>query len=115
MTKVKICGLTNIHDTLDAIELGADYLGFNFYPDAPRYIKPEDFAEIVPEIPPSVATVGVFVNADPQFVIDMATDFDITMLQFHGDEKPAYCQQFARPWENERSHPDLATRVARTQ
>lgn len=96
--KVKICGLTNLEDTLDAIELGADYLGFNFYRDSKRYVSPEMFAEIVREVPYEIAKVGVFVNADPQFVIDISTEFELDLLQFHGDEKPEYCNQFARPF-----------------
>jgi phosphoribosylanthranilate isomerase len=97
-TKVKICGLTNFDDAIDAIELGADYLGFVFYPESKRYVKPQDFANIAVEIPSEILKVGVFVNADPQFVIDFATQFDLALLQFHGDETPEYCRQFARPY-----------------
>ncbi len=96
--KVKICGLTNFEDTLDAIELGADYLGFNFYKDSKRFISFEKFEEIVQEIPYEVMKVGVFVNADPQLVIDAATEFNLDYLQFHGDETAEYCNQFARPF-----------------
>ncbi|MCP5463400.1 MAG: phosphoribosylanthranilate isomerase [Deltaproteobacteria bacterium] len=95
---VKICGLTNVSDTMDAIELGADLLGFNFYPDSPRYLKPNDFKDIIDEIPFSIGKVGVFVNADPQLVIDIATEFNLDYLQFHGDESPEYCNQFSRPF-----------------
>lgn len=97
-TKVKICGLTNADDAVDALELGADYLGFVFYEGSKRYVKPESFAEIALEIPGEIPKVGVFVNADPQLVIDYATQFDLALLQFHGDETPEYCRQFARPY-----------------
>ena len=96
--KVKICGITNLDDALDAVELGADYLGFNFYPDSKRYVSLETFDEIIKEIPYEIAKVGVFVNADPQFVIDVATEFNLDLLQFHGDETAEYCNQFARPF-----------------
>lgn len=96
--KIKICGLTNLDDTLDAIELGADYLGFNFYPDSERYISAKNLAGIVSEIPFEIAKVGIFVNADPHMVMDYSTQFDLTFLQFHGDETPEYCNQFARPF-----------------
>lgn len=96
--KVKICGLTNIEDTMDAIELGADYLGFNFYKDSPRFLKDQEFEKIILEIPFEIPKVGVFVNADPQRVIDLVTAFDINFLQFHGDETAEYCNQFARPY-----------------
>lgn len=97
-TKVKICGLTNLDDTLDAIELGADYLGFVFYPESPRFLNPQEFAKFYVDIPTEIPKVGVFVNAEPQFVIDIATQFELALLQFHGDESPEYCRQFARPY-----------------
>ncbi len=95
---VKICGLTNLEDTMDAIELGADFLGFNFYPDSPRYIEPPRAKEIFREIPGAVAKVGIFVNADFQTVVDMAIELELDYLQFHGDETADYCNQFGRPW-----------------
>lgn len=97
-TKVKICGITNIDDALDAIELGADYLGFIFYPESKRYMVPEKFAEILDDIPFEIKKVGVFVNSDPEMVIDLAVEFSLDFLQFHGDEKPEYCNQFGRPF-----------------
>ncbi|EKD41290.1 MAG: hypothetical protein ACD_73C00775G0001, partial [uncultured bacterium] len=69
---VKICGITNIDDALDAVELGADFLGFNFYPDSTRYIEPEKAFSIIQEIPGAIKKVGIFVNADPQYVLDIA-------------------------------------------
>lgn len=95
--KIKICGLTNLDDTLDAIELGADYLGFNFYPDSKHYIDPESCQKILEDVPFTIQKVGVFVNADPQYVIDVATDLNLDLIQFNGDETPDYCNQFARP------------------
>ena len=96
-TLVKICGITNIADALDAVELGADYLGFNFYQDSPRYISPDDCKVLLSDIPFSIGKVGVFVNADPQYVIDVSTGLNLDLLQFHGDETAVYCEQFARP------------------
>jgi len=95
--KVKICGITNIDDALDAIELGADYLGFIFYPDSKRFIDVQSFSALMQEVPFTVPKVGVFVNYDQQAAVNIATDFDLNLLQFHGDESPEYCQKFARP------------------
>lgn len=97
-TAVKICGLTDLSDTLDAIELGADYLGFNFYPDSKRYVDPEQCKKIIDEIPFSVGKIGVFVNCDAQLVSDIAIELNLDMLQFHGDESPEYCRHFGRPF-----------------
>lgn len=95
---VKICGLTNLEDTMDALELGADFLGFNFYPDSPRYVEPALVGEILEEVPDNILKVGVFVNADRQYVIDTALDLNLDLLQFHGDESPEYCDAMGRPW-----------------
>lgn len=95
---VKICGLTNLDDTLDAVELGADFLGFNFYPDSPRYIDPVLAVNILDDIPSNIQKVGIFVNADPQYVIDLTLDLELDLIQFHGDETPEYCNAIGHPW-----------------
>ncbi|MCB1215348.1 MAG: phosphoribosylanthranilate isomerase [Deltaproteobacteria bacterium] len=98
MIKIKICGLTNLADTLDAIDFGADYLGFNFYPDSPRYIKPEVAKEIFQDIPTNIPKVGVFVNEDLQKVLDIAIALELDLLQFHGDESPEELNTLGRDW-----------------
>lgn len=95
---VKICGITNLDDALDAVEFGADLLGFNFYPDSPRYIEPPRAREIFQEIPQDIKKVGVFVNADHEGVINLACELGLDFLQFHGDETPEYCNRMGRPW-----------------
>ena len=83
---------------MDAMDCGADWLGFNFYPDSPRYVEPSKAKEILREIPPSIAKVGVFVNEPQDKVADLALELTLDMLQFHGDETPEYCNAFGRPW-----------------
>ncbi len=95
---VKICGITNLEDALAAVEFGADALGFNFFPESPRYIAPEAAKEILAEIPPVVWKVGVFVNESEERVRDLSVDLRLDYLQFHGDETPFYCEQFATPY-----------------
>lgn len=108
---VKICGLTNLDDTLEAIELGADFLGFNFYPESPRFISYEKAREIFQEIPQNIRKVGVFVNADLEEVKDVAIELDLDVLQFHGDEPAELLNEIGRPWYKVfrlRSEKDLA-------
>ncbi|MBX7147856.1 phosphoribosylanthranilate isomerase [bacterium] len=95
---VKICGITNLDDALDAVELGADFLGFNFYPDSKRYIEPEAADDIIQDIPSSVKKVGVFVNEQVEKVIDLAVALELDFVQFHGDETADYCNAVGRPW-----------------
>ncbi len=98
MTFVKICGITNLDDALDAVEFGADALGFNFYPQSPRYISLEVAKEILEDIPPAIWRVGVFVNEKESLVQDISQILNLDFLQFHGDETPYYCEQFAVPY-----------------
>lgn len=89
MTKVKICGITNLEDALEAIYAGADMLGFNFYSKSPRYISKEKCLEITSAISrfsAQVAFVGVFVNTDPVAIESTLRDCKLQMAQLHGDE-----------------------------
>lgn len=93
---VKICGITNIDDALDAAHSGADALGFNFYQKSPRYVDPQRAGNIIRELPPFVTAVGLFVNEDPGRVEDISGMCGLDILQFHGDETPDYCAGFSR-------------------
>ena len=97
MTRIKICGITNIDDALMSIDAGADALGFNFVPDTPRYLKDtKAAAKIIEQLPPFITTVGLFVNADPELIQSIADECHLDMLQLHGDESPQFCQGFNR-------------------
>lgn len=97
-TRIKICGITTVPDGIAAAEAGADAVGFVFYPKSPRYVDPAKVAEIVSAMPPFVTTVGLFVNAAPEFVNETLAVAPLNLLQFHGDESETYCRQFDRPY-----------------
>jgi phosphoribosylanthranilate isomerase len=90
MTFVKFCGITNYEDAKDAIDLGVDALGFNFYPSSPRYISVPDAQTIVRRLPPSIWRVGVFVNYSKEQIQQIAREVGLCTLQFHGDEPDSF-------------------------
>jgi phosphoribosylanthranilate isomerase len=90
---VKICGITLAEDAAAAIEAGATAIGFNFYPRSPRFITPEDAAEIATA---GVRRVGVFVNESPAQVAEIARIAGLDTVQLHGKEDAAeYPAQFS--------------------
>ncbi|HUL51097.1 MAG TPA: phosphoribosylanthranilate isomerase [Candidatus Nitrosotalea sp.] len=92
--RVKICGITNVEDALDAAGAGADALGFMFYAASPRNVSITTAADIIRRLPPFIAVVGVFVNATEDMIRKTATECRLDVLQFHGDETPEFCLRF---------------------
>lgn len=92
--KVKICGITNLEDAQAAVEMGADILGFNFYPPSPRYIEIDKAIKIISRLPGFVDTGGVFVNANRPDIRELTDAGLLNWVQFHGDETPEFCSQF---------------------
>lgn len=90
--KVKICGFTNYEDAAAAMEMGADLLGFNFYPKSPRYILPEKAAQIIGKLPAFIDIVGVFVNSSLEEIRDTIDLCRLSWVQLHGDESPQFCR-----------------------
>jgi phosphoribosylanthranilate isomerase len=91
--KVKICGVRSLEEAEAALEAGADALGFNFWPQSPRYISPRAASEIINQLSPVVSAVGVFVNEEASRIIDIASQVGLTAVQLHGDESPEFCRR----------------------
>ncbi len=97
-TRVKICGLTRAEDVADAVQAGADALGFVFYQPSPRAVTIARASELVRQVPAFVTTVGLFVNPSADEVRATLDQVPLDLLQFHGDETPEFCAQFQRRW-----------------
>jgi phosphoribosylanthranilate isomerase len=93
---VKICGITNWIDARRACDAGANFLGFNFYRESPRYISPARAGRIVSRLPEGVSAVGVFVNESEAAVIEIAGSVGLDYVQLHGDESPQMVASVAR-------------------
>jgi phosphoribosylanthranilate isomerase len=92
ITKVKICGITNYEDAIAAMDMGADLLGFNFYPKSPRYVTPEQATGIINKLPGFMDTAGVFVNASIEQIHETISVCPLDWVQLHGDEDPEFCR-----------------------
>ncbi|MFT3930540.1 MAG: phosphoribosylanthranilate isomerase [Spongiibacteraceae bacterium] len=115
-TRIKICGITRVEDALAAAAAGADAIGFVFYANSSRAVSAEIARDICAALPAFVTTVGLFVDADPSAVKKVLDVVPLDLLQFHGDESPAYCAQFSRPYcKALRMRDDLDVIAAATQ
>lgn len=97
--KIKICGITNKIDALNAAGLGIDMMGFVFYGKSKRFIEPLCAKDIINELLPGLAKVGVFVDEDPQKVRSIAEEVALDTLQFHGNETPELCAAFKKDFK----------------
>src|SRR5919106_1641753 len=96
MTRVKICGITNLEDAEEAVRLGAWAIGLNHHPASPRMCPPDAAVEIGAALKRRCEVVGVFVNSSLDEIARAADEEQLTMLQLHGDEGPAFCAEAAR-------------------
>lgn len=94
--QVKFCGFTQAKDVQQAIQLGADALGFVFYPPSPRAVTADQAKKLVQQVPAFVSVVALVVNMQPSELVALANTVDFDVIQFHGDESPEQCQQLAK-------------------
>lgn len=96
--RVKICGITRIEDLKAAYEAGADALGFVFYDKSPRAVSISQAKALLKECPPFISTVGLFVNANKQYIDAVLRAVPLDILQFHGDETNQECIAYDKPF-----------------
>jgi phosphoribosylanthranilate isomerase len=95
-TRVKVCGITNLHDAELAVELGAWALGLIFYEGSPRRCSVAEAQRIIATLRRKVEFCGVFVNAPLEQIVATSEEVGLSMLQLHGDEGPSFCAEAAR-------------------
>jgi len=96
--RTKICGITSYSDAMDAIDAGANALGFVFYEKSPRYISPSDAKLIISKLPPFVEKVGLFVNVDAQIINSFIQESGCTLAQIHFDAPSEVYEQIFVPF-----------------
>ena len=84
-------------DALQAVDAGADALGFVFYKHSPRNVSPNVVKSIVVDLPPFVLPIGVFVNEESEKIQTIMNDCGLALAQIHGDESAGYCESLGRP------------------
>jgi phosphoribosylanthranilate isomerase len=97
-TRIKICGLTRDVDVDEAVEAGADAVGFVLYPKSPRHVDAARAEVLARRLPPFVTPVLLFVNATPAEIVAGIRAVPHALLQFHGDETPEQCAAPGRPY-----------------
>jgi phosphoribosylanthranilate isomerase len=97
-TRIKICGITHADDALAAAHAGADAIGMVFHGASPRAVTIAHAQQIASILPPFVAKVALFVDADWRRISQVIDAVRPDLLQFHGDETPHFCAQFGVPF-----------------
>ncbi len=91
-TSIKICGVRDAQSLAKCVELGVDWVGFNFVTDSKRWIDPELAAALIATIPAGgPLPVGVFKDQAPNNVLRVARKTGIKVVQLHGGEPAGYC------------------------
>ena len=98
LIRTKICGITRPQDGQEAARLGVDAIGLVFYPPSPRHVSLDQARAIVAALPPFVTVVALFVDPSVAEVEAVLHAVPVDVLQFHGEESPDFCRQFARPY-----------------
>ena len=96
--RIKICGITRPEDAEQALALGADTVGCVFHAESARHVTAEIAQDIQIAVGNAGTLVGLFVDPTVDQVQAVLDRIDLDVLQFHGQESPAFCEQFQRPY-----------------
>jgi phosphoribosylanthranilate isomerase len=97
-TRIKFCGMTRVQDALLAVQLGVDAIGLIFTARSKRRVELGQAQTIVAALPPFVSTVALFMDDQAELVRTVRDALKPSLLQFHGQESEAWCQQFDHPY-----------------
>jgi phosphoribosylanthranilate isomerase len=96
--RIKFCGFTRAADAEEAIALGVEALGFNFYSKSKRGLAWPEAEKWIGLLSPGPLRVAVMVNPEPALLREICASGIFDLVQFHGDETPEFCSQSELPW-----------------
>ena len=96
--KVKVCGMTQVDQVRDVVDLGVDAIGMILHADSPRKISLQQAKDIREVVPALVSLVGVFVDCELAKVEELAQSIGLDLLQLHGNESADYAAQLSTPY-----------------
>lgn len=89
----KICGINDAASMQAAVDNGAEFVGYVFYPQSPRSVSPGTAAQLAAMAPEGVTKVGLFVDPDNLLISQVLNEVSLDILQLHGDETPSRCEE----------------------
>ncbi len=93
--KIKVCGMRDESNIKALVKVNPDYIGFIFYSGSERYVGDNFDTGILDFIPDSIYRVGVFVNADKNYVFEKVKAFGLNLIQLHGGESADFCRELS--------------------
>jgi phosphoribosylanthranilate isomerase len=96
--EVKICGVDRPAAVEAAIDAGARWIGFVFYPRSPRSVGPELAQQLARIVPTGVRTVGLFVEPDDAWLARVVAMVPLDLIQLHGEETPGRVREIRTAW-----------------
>ena len=96
--RTKICGITSLKDAINAINAGANALGFVFYEKSPRYVTVNQAKKIISQLPPFVEKVALFVNESVENINTICQESGATLAQLHFDVSEDFCNKLQTPY-----------------
>ena len=96
---IKVCGITDIKQLTQLDGLGIEFAGLNFYEQSPRYMKDKISGDAVKAADLDLKKVGVFVDAGYDEIMELLEEYELDVVQLHGDEDPVLCEQLSEETE----------------
>jgi phosphoribosylanthranilate isomerase len=96
---IKVCGITELKQLQQLDELDIDFVGLNFYNQSPRYVVGKISRDEISDGDFDIKKVGVFVNETLDKIFRVVEEYNLDIVQLHGDESPAFCSRLCEETE----------------